>query len=586
METIQSEYSKLEKIFPDNYASVVSNIATLLNQILNHIPDIEPSHSNELHLSKLDKKVEKYLNNMISRLKKAESELVLEHCLSLIFADNPRILSHHGVVLFVQLLLRQTPGLLHSCMGKCLDSINSNKHRYQRLLIALRAFSQVGISDLSEGIKIWFDIMLPLISTKSLTNYVATYLSFILDHHKANISKLSHIESLIDCDQYLDFYDMVNDKTLVLSKEAAQKFKVSFQQIRNIFYQNLSGSEYFEPILSNLVAESSPKQTELLDILTKIVFSNREVLISWRKIYSKTMLQSTIFLEHLVRNHGNSLKSLKELRETLNYFEQQTSNQVASLLTKEPPSAKETSKHHFYNKKSQKISASTIETERLKSFNKLVKQLNKQNSQRTSFLSMAFRRFILFALLIGGFFYWDINHNKSVYVNSIQSELKRYGLLDQTLKIVETLNKAYKNAQDWILYNVPIWYEKAMVFLTPYVKKTSKLAVEYSDLAWNKSEPYREKALVYYEQSYEYIQTNFPILVETFLKYTEIAIEKSIIGYNLLIEYSIQGRDLLEVKLGMEKGELNKIALDAYKVLLEKLAVGSKWLSEKLTHVY
>jgi len=44
-----------------------------------------------------------------------------------------------------------------------------------------------------------------------------------------------------------------------------------------------------------------------------------------------------------------------------------------------------------------------------------------------------------------------------------------------------------------------------MVFLTPYVKKTSKLAVEYSDLAWNKSEPYREKALVYYEQSYEYV---------------------------------------------------------------------------------
>ncbi len=80
-----------------------------------------------------------------------------------------------------------------------------------------------------------------------------------------------------------------------------------------------------------------------------------------------------------MRNHGNSLKSLKELRETLNYFEQQTSNQVASLLTKEPPSAKETSKHHFYNKKSQKISASTIETERLKSFNKLVKVIQKEN---------------------------------------------------------------------------------------------------------------------------------------------------------------------------------------------------------------
>jgi len=68
---------------------------------------------------------------MISRLKKAESELVLEHCLSLIFADNPRILSHHGVVLFVQLLLRQTPGLLHSCMSKVNKSHNLNSLNYK-----------------------------------------------------------------------------------------------------------------------------------------------------------------------------------------------------------------------------------------------------------------------------------------------------------------------------------------------------------------------------------------------------------------------------------------------------------------------
>ena len=32
----------------------------------------------------------------------------------------------------------------------------------------------------------------------------------------------------------------------------------------------------------------------------------------------------------------------------------------------------------------------------------------------------------------------------------------------------------------------------------------------------------------------------------------------------------------------MEKGELNKIVLDAYKVLLDKLAIGSKWLSESM----
>ena len=72
------------------------------------------------------------------------------------------------------------------------------------------------------------------------------------------------------------------------------------------------------------------------------------------------------------------MKSLRELRDTLSYFEQQTSSQVASLVIKEPGNTKENTKHHFYNKKSQKISASTIETERLKSFNKLVKVIQKK----------------------------------------------------------------------------------------------------------------------------------------------------------------------------------------------------------------
>lgn len=86
---------------------------------------------------------------------------------------------------------------------------------------------------------------------------------------------------------------MVNDKSFVLSKDAQTKFKSSFQQIRNIFFQNLSDSEYFEPILSNLVNESTPKQSELLEILSRIVMANRDALTKWRKIYYKTLLQST-----------------------------------------------------------------------------------------------------------------------------------------------------------------------------------------------------------------------------------------------------------------------------------------------------
>lgn len=112
-------------------------------------------------------------------------------------------------------------------------------------------------------------------------------------HHKSNVSKLTSKQSVVDCDQYLEFYDLVNDKSLVLNKDSLSKFKSSFQQIRTIFYQSLTTSEYFEPILANLENETSARQTENLDILTKIVFLNRDALGKWRKIYSKKILQST-----------------------------------------------------------------------------------------------------------------------------------------------------------------------------------------------------------------------------------------------------------------------------------------------------
>jgi len=145
--------------------------------------------------------------------------------------------------------------------------------------------------------------MLPMITIKSLTNYIVLNLHFLFEYHKSNLSKLNNTttsQTLIDCDQYLKLYDLINDKqtssTLpLLSKETSQKLKSTFQIVKQIFYENLAhNSEYFEPILSNLTADSTgPRQLELLNILTKILFSNKNSLTTWRSIYSKTLLQST-----------------------------------------------------------------------------------------------------------------------------------------------------------------------------------------------------------------------------------------------------------------------------------------------------
>ncbi len=54
--------------------------------------------------------------------------------------------------------------------------MKNNKHRHQKCLIALWALGQTGFYNLSNGINVWFEIMLPMINVKNCTNYVVGYL--------------------------------------------------------------------------------------------------------------------------------------------------------------------------------------------------------------------------------------------------------------------------------------------------------------------------------------------------------------------------------------------------------------------------
>jgi len=165
-------------------------------------------------------------------------------------------------------------------------------------------------------------------------------------------------------------------------------------------------------------------------------------------------------------------------------------------------------------------------------------------------------------------------------VNSIEKELKRLDLLEPTQKLIKSARNLFIRSRNYVVYNVPIWYNKAAVTIGPYANKAYNQTLEYSQQAWTKSEPYRDMALVYYEQSRKYIQKNFPIFLENLLNFINLVIEKIEIANNLVIRYFNQGKDLIEVKMGMNKGEIDRIFFDAIKVVLEKISLGVQWLNE------
>jgi hypothetical protein len=143
-----------------------------------------------------------------------------------------------------------------------------------------------------------------------------------------------------------------------------------------------------------------------------------------------------------------------------------------------------------------------------------------------------------------------------------------------------------------------------MTTLTPYVNRVSNLTIEYSTLAWTRSEPYRDLASVYYEQSRKYIEINLPIVINKSLTYLELVIENSIKAFDTCMVYVNQAVDFTETKLGfvilllllfyfelneskinysrLEKGEFDRIFLDAYQILKQKVNTGMNWLYKSI----
>lgn len=84
-----------------------------LNPLLNvFFQDMYPSN-------KLEKKLEKFMNNLICKLKRPEAEFVFEYCLTeIIKNDNPKVLSNHGNRIFIQLLIKANQNILMSNLMK------------------------------------------------------------------------------------------------------------------------------------------------------------------------------------------------------------------------------------------------------------------------------------------------------------------------------------------------------------------------------------------------------------------------------------------------------------------------------------
>lgn len=595
LDAVQQKYTQLLALFPGNMSLVAMHMAAFFNQSLNDVPDVEPNmmHENESNMypsNKLEKKLEKFMNNLICKLKRPEAEFVFEYCLTeIIKNDNPKVLSNHGNRIFIQLLIKANQNILMSNLMKtAAELLSANRHRHQRIMLALWALSQAGFYSLTNGLTIWFELMLPLMNVKHFTVYISSYLHALFSHHKIDahsiVAKLKD-QYIINLDQYLTIYEIVND-SVITNKEAAQRLKSSFALIRALFLSNLKFSPQtgliFETLLVSLTVESSVKQTEFLELLANCLFANENALEMWQGIYLKNIQQSTLLIEYLTVSHNKKFRGIKNMNVVLKKFDQDSLS-VIQLSAALSPAKEDSKKPYYISKKSQKSTNNTAELEK---FNKLVKTTLKQNFKRVSFFSVMFRTFLTFAMFTAIFFYWDKNHNKSIYFKAGHNQLDKYGVIKETNRLVEETKKSLLKAQKMAEHHIPIWYKKTSDTVLPYTQKAWKMTDEYSQLAWENTKDLRKSADVYYQTANKYVQENLPVLKKSLNTYAEIAYAYGVKTNNAAILYANQATHYVGTQLlGWKKGELENVFMEAYKVVNDSLKVSLDWIAKSIRNL-
>lgn len=154
-----------------------------------------------------------------------------------------------------------------------------------------------------------------------------------------------------------------------VSKEASLKLNNSFDLLRALLKQEvIRDSSFFEGLLHQLPVDKCSKQDDLMELLLDSLLYNKDSMLKWKQSYSKNLAQSLLLLEEASKNHLKQLKSLKYTRDTLKYFDEQSTQLMAKLNLSTRDSHVKV--HHYARSKTNKVHS---ETDLVKKFNHLVK---------------------------------------------------------------------------------------------------------------------------------------------------------------------------------------------------------------------
>ncbi|XP_067150611.1 transmembrane protein 214 isoform X1 [Apteryx mantelli] len=466
---LQKELDKSQNVFPENPSVWVKDLAGYLNYKL-QAPKSDPmlsQHAHDYPYCLVNKELKNIIKSLLGR-SSSVLELFFDHCIYTMLQELDKTPgeSLHGYRICIQAVLLDRPKIATMNLGKYLEVLRSHQNRPTKCLTILWALGQAGFTDLTEGLKVWLGVMLPVLGIKSLSPYAVAYLDRLLMMHP-NLTKGFGMIGPKDFFPLLDFAFMPNNS---LSPSLQEQLRQLYPRLKVLAFgakPEATLHTYFPSFLSRATPSCPPDmKKELLNSMSQCLSVDPLTFSVWRQLYTKHLSQSSLLLNHLLESWDSGSKKVRQsLQETVRSFK--VTNE--ELAARGPNS-------------DQDVAACDAACKNL---------LHKMKGR-----GFPWSRLLLVILVFAaGFLMHDIRTQGSFQASSSARILRSSGILSVSQQAWHKVSHYSLEGYRWLERNVPVYYSQAVTVLEPNLKllwaKTSESALYVSEkcssqLSWIK----------------------------------------------------------------------------------------------------
>ncbi|KAK6490022.1 transmembrane protein 214-A-like [Huso huso] len=468
LSALQQQLEKSQSLFPENPSVWVKDLASYLNYKL-QAPEIDPTvsqYSYDYPYCLASKELKSMCKTLL--VKSADSQQQLfDHCIYTMLRELDKQPGEalHGYRFCIQTITLENPKIATQNLASHLELLRSHQNNPVKCLTIMWALGQAGFTDLTEGLKVWFGIMLPVLGTKTLSSYAIGYLERLLMMH-ANLTKGFGIMGPKDFFPLLDFAFMPKN---ALSPSLQEQLRQLYPRLKVLAFGAKPESTlhtYFPSFLSRATHNCpDDMKKELLNSLTECLTLDPQSFSVWRQLYTKHLSQSSLLLNHLLDSWNcQSGKVCRSLPETVQSFK----------VTND------------------EMSTSAASSQEVKACNDICNQLQvKMKGQ-----GFPWSRLVLVALVFAvGFVMYDIQANGSFKASSVARVLHQSGMMSVSQQAWNKMSVYSYKGYSWMETNAQYYYSEMVNKMGPILEmalEKTTLAVGYlgekcsNQIAWVK----------------------------------------------------------------------------------------------------